>query len=112
MDNGADEPQGYEDARFPGRVAQPEHGNQNSDEQNAALVSQRLAIALAWVSLTEARTVAVGANLSTDAVWNILLDLFVERCRKRRVSVGDLCVASAFLKARHCGGSSSFRSVG
>lgn len=94
MGNGADEPQGQEGVPFPGRVAQPDYDNTGSDEPSASLVANRLAVALAWISLTEVRTDAVGQNLSTDAVWNILLDLFVQRCRKRRVSVGDLCIAS------------------
>jgi DNA-binding MarR family transcriptional regulator len=53
----------------------------------------RLTIALAWINAKQARDRAFSTDLFSDPPWDILLDLYVNLCRKRLVSISDLYTA-------------------
>ena len=56
------------------------------------VVLQRHAEAL--LKARRVRETGFPAELFADPAWDMLLDLFVQRCRGRRVSVTSLCIAS------------------
>jgi len=53
-----------------------------------------LTTALAWIRARNVRNEAFGHELFFDPAWDMLLDLFVNRCRDRKVSISDLCVGT------------------
>lgn len=88
------------DKRPSGAEREGPHAGVTNDEPKAAPdrdragEPERLTIALAWVNAIAARNRVFGDGISMDAAWNILLDLFIQRCRNRRVAIGDACLAA------------------
>lgn len=56
--------------------------------------ADRIMVALAWINAGRERDKFLGPLLFSDPAWEMLLDLYVNHCRRRPVSVMDLCIAS------------------
>lgn len=73
---------------------EPAKGYGKPDTRSGCGAPERLTVALSWVGAFAAREKAIGADLFSDPAWHMLIDLYINHCRKRRVSVSDLCIAS------------------
>lgn len=64
----------------------------------AALAPERLNAALTQAhiayELNGRRARVLGERLSSDAAWNIMLDLFISHCAGRHLSVSAVCIGS------------------
>jgi len=50
--------------------------------------------ALAWSNAIRVRNGALGPSLTGDPAWNILLELYVQHCAGKSVSIASACVVS------------------
>lgn len=62
-------------------------------QPDGMLSTARLTIAMAWINARTARDRSFDMDLFADPAWDILLDLYVNLCRDRAVSISDLYTA-------------------
>lgn len=79
------------------RISDTDEGCSPTQVKGSVVLDERselLSVAVAWVNARKQRNAVFGEYLFADPAWDMLLDLFINHCRRKKVAVSSLGIAS------------------